>query len=157
MEQEFESLIDLALAKATEANLDIYTFAFYHDHESGYVSICIDSELNSIEQVKSQNAYSMKHFKRLIQEGNLNRAVLWQANVGRNLSLGDFIAVNIVSYKLPEDSQPNESMYLAMINAINTKSETIQSLCSNSDKLLYCCSTSNEEVGLIWVPFNTKP
>ena len=41
----FENLIDEALSKVS--GLNIYTFAIYHDHESGFVSVCIDTEENS--------------------------------------------------------------------------------------------------------------
>lgn len=152
MDQEFEALIDQALTIATEIGIDIYTFAFYHDHESKSVSICLDTELNSIAQVKRQNKYNAKYFNLSIQQGDLKKAALWQANPGRNLSLGDFTAVNIVEKHLPEDYVIDANLYLSMIKAVNAKINVIQALCGEKEKLVCCCSTAEEEVGLIWVP-----
>ncbi len=147
----FESLIDEALLKVK--GIDIFTFAIYHDHESGFVSICIDTKENSEKQVVESNKYSMKYFRRLISEGDLDSATLWQANIGRNLSLGDFQFVNVVEKELNE-IEPDTEFYLTMVKALLNKSSLILLNSTHGNSLLFCCSTANEEVGLTWVQEN---
>ncbi|MCF6442127.1 hypothetical protein L1077_22120 [Pseudoalteromonas luteoviolacea] len=144
----FENLIDETLLKA--CNLDIYTFAIYYEHESGFVSICIDTEENSKVRLAESNKYSMKYFRQSIIEGDLEQALLWQANIGRNLSLGDFTAINIVE-KYIEDECVDSRFYLDMVNAIESKADKILKQSSHGGSLLFCCSTAEEEVGLTWV------
>ena len=151
MREELEKLIDNALKQAE--GLDIFTFAIYHDHESEFVSVCIDTKENSNRQVEEMNIYNMKHFRRVVSEGNLEEAALWQANVGRNLSLGDFQAVNIVECDI-KNNQVNKSFYLGMVKAIENKSSAISQQSSHGNSLLFCCSTDAEEVGLTWAPSN---
>lgn len=147
----FENLIDDALSKAK--GIDIYTFAIYHDHESGFVSICIDTKQNSEIKVAESNQYTMKHFRRIINEGNVEEAMLWRANVGRNLSLGDFHAVNITEFEILAEATDN-SFYLNAVKAIQNKANLILQHSSHGNSLLFCCSTANEEVGLTWVQEN---
>jgi len=151
MKQIFEKMIDEALSKAK--HLDIFTFGIYHDHESGFVSICIDTKENSDKEVIESNKYSMKHFKRVINEGSLEEAALWQANIGRNLSLGDFEAVNIVEHEL-NNTKVDDSFYLAMVKAANNKAASVLKQSTHGASLVFCCSTANEEVGLTWVQEN---
>ncbi len=147
----FESLIDEALLKVK--GIDIFTFAIYHDHESGFVSICIDTKENSEKQVAESNKYSMKYFRRFIGEGDLDSATLWQANIGRNLSLGDFQFVNVVEKELNK-IEPDTEFYLSMVKALLNKSSLILLNSTHGNSLLFCCSTANEEVGLTWVQEN---
>ncbi|MGL5666805.1 MAG: hypothetical protein ACRDD9_11830 [Shewanella sp.] len=148
---EFERLIDEALLKAD--GIDIYTIAIYHDHESGFVSICIDTKENSDIQVAESNQYTMKHFRRIIDKEDIDGAMLWQANVGRNLSLGGFHAVNIAEIELASLETDN-SLYLAAVKALQNKANVILQRSSHGQSLLFCCSTANEEVGLTWVQEN---
>jgi hypothetical protein len=55
----------------------------------------MDAKANSLRKVSEQNAYESKYFHRFIGAEDLDQAALWQANSGRNLSLGDFAKVNI--------------------------------------------------------------
>ncbi|WP_417530444.1 hypothetical protein [Marinobacter lipolyticus] len=151
MQPNFERLIDEALSKVD--GIDIYTFALYHDHESGFFSICIDTKENSDIQVAESNKYAMKHFRGMISESDIEGAMLWQANVGRNLSLGDFHAVNIAEIELTS-LEVDDSFYLAAINALQNKAELILQRSSHGQSLLFCCSTANDEVGLTWVQEN---
>jgi hypothetical protein len=148
MTEIFEDMIDEALTKSQ--GLDIYSFAIYHDHESGFVSICVDTKDNSDIKVIESNKYSMKHFQRVVAEGELEEAMLWQANVGRNLSLGDFELVNIVEHELVKQDT-SDRFYLDMVKAIGNKANVILKQSSHGASLLFCCSTANEEVGLTWV------
>lgn len=90
----FASVLNNAIAMLRTDAVPVFTFAFYHDHESGAVSVCVDTEANSNSQVRSTNRYNTKHFRTEIAGGDLAGASLWQANIGRNLSLGDFAKVN---------------------------------------------------------------
>jgi hypothetical protein len=147
----FETLIDEALSKA--GKIDIYTFAVYHDHESGFASICIDTKMNSEKKVAEFNKYTIKHFHRVIDEGNVEEAMLWQANVGRNLSLGDFYAENIAELEVLVVVTDN-SFYLEAVRAIQNKARLILQHSTHGSSLLFCCSTPNEAVGLTWVQEN---
>jgi hypothetical protein len=117
------------------------------------VSICIDTKENSDKKVIESNKYSMKHFKRVIKEGSLEEAMLWQANIGRNLSLGDFEAVNIVEYEL-NNTKNEDAFYLSMVRAANNKAASVLKQSTHGASLVFCCSTANEEVGLTWVQEN---
>ncbi len=143
-------MIDTALEKVEKSDLDIYTFSFYHDHESGYITVCIDSRENSEINVKSQNRFSSKYFTESISNKDLKNALLWQANTGRNLSLGDFSAVNVVSIEINPESISGDDFYLSMVDAIQAKTEKIRKLSKSPDDIIYTCSTMDNEVGLIW-------
>lgn len=114
MNVEFMKLIEKALLVASENNTDIFTFALYHDHESGFVSVCIDTEKNSVQEVREQNLYNLKYFRLAIQNGEMDEAKLWQANIGRNLSLGNFSLINIAEIELPNDYCVSDMLYISM-------------------------------------------
>jgi|TARA_B110000211_G_scaffold233531_1_gene300032 hypothetical protein len=145
----FENLIDEALSKVS--GLNIYTFAIYHDHESGFVSVCIDTEENSKLKLEKSNEFSMKYFRDNVRKGDLEQAMLWSANIGRNLSLGDFSAVNISAKEINDISTDN-SFYLGMVNAIEKKASKILERSTHGKSLIFCCSTADDEVGLAWAP-----
>ena len=58
-------------------------------------SLCVDTAESSAETVRSMNDFSSKYFQAAVEEGDLATAGLWQANVGRSLSFGDFVMVNV--------------------------------------------------------------
>ncbi len=147
----FIQLIDDALAKAVD--LDIYTFAIYHDHEGDRVSICIDTKENSKKQRAESIKYSMQHFNDAITQGDLEEAMLWQTDLGRNLSLGDFVAVNI-SEKEISGVTTDDDFYLSMVLAIKERAKQILANSSHGSSLLFCSSTADEEVGLVWLEGN---
>ena len=43
----FRSILESALSEIEASGLPVFTFAMYHDHESGAVSVCADSEESS--------------------------------------------------------------------------------------------------------------
>ena len=49
--------------------IPVFTFAFYHDHESGAVSVCVDTKENSAKLVLSMNNYNMRHFFKAVAGG----------------------------------------------------------------------------------------
>lgn len=147
MKEIFEQLIHTALS--TENQLNIYTLALHYDPVTDCVSVCIDSKSNSDHQVREQNAYNMKFFKKILDQGNLNEAALWQANVGRNLILGDFRAVNIAETPISGE-QVDHKFYLDMAQALMNQADLIASHSRHGSELLFCSSTVQDEVGLIW-------
>src|SRR3982750_3530417 len=59
----FVSVLRDAIAHPRAEAVPVYTFAFYHDHESGAVSVCVDTEASSARQVRATNRYNAKHFR----------------------------------------------------------------------------------------------
>src|SRR5687767_4198389 len=96
----FTGVVTAAIEVVRKQSVPVHTFAFYHDHESGAVSVCVDTEENSRRVVADSNRYAMKEFAKAIERGDLENAARWQANVGRNLSLGDFALVNVARTEL---------------------------------------------------------
>jgi hypothetical protein len=63
------------------------------------------------------NRYNMKYFMQAIADKDLKSANLWQANIGRSLSLGDFLLVNCARTDLGK-TKTTPAFYLAMIEAL---------------------------------------
>jgi hypothetical protein len=147
----FDDVLSRAIAEVRERRTDVYTFAFYHDHESAAVSICVDTEVSSARSVVGQNLFRIKHFATAVAEGNLRRAALWRSNTGRNLSLGDFALVNVARTGLGP-LLPDDHFYLAMIRAVRHREREILALTSDPVRLLFCASSADDEVGYLWTP-----
>ena len=143
-------VIKAALTELREDPIQIYTFAFYHDHESGIVSVCGDSKESSTKLVRSSNQWSMGYFAEHIQSGSWKDACLFQANVGRSLSLGDFARVNLAETDLDDDTATDESFYIEMARAVIAHQREILELAPEPDEVVFCCSSADSEVGLIW-------
>lgn len=121
----------------------------YHDHESGTVSVCADSEENSARAVASINAYNGKHFRAAVANGDLKLAALWQANIGRSLSLGDFAIVDAARTDIggvPVDDQ----FYVLMAQAVVAIQDRVAALAPQPSKLVFACSGADDEVALVW-------
>lgn len=142
-------VLDEALKTIGRESIDVFTFALYFDHESSAISVCVDTLPNSERQVFDQNQYSQKHFWRVIASGKLSEAALWQSNVGRNLSLGDFAKVNVARVEL-HDVELDDAMTLDLVESLRAREDRIAKLTSCPHRLLICCSTPDDEVGLIW-------
>lgn len=149
MIEEFKKLIYDALSECQRKNVNIYTFALYHDHESGFVSVCVDTEESSKRSCISINEYKRKQFLRAIEGNEIKKAQSWLASTGRSLSLGDFAFVNLTEIIISEKTV-HDSFYLNMVNAIEEMSELIVRQSEHGKNLIFCCSTGNDEVGLIW-------
>lgn len=147
MKETFEQLIHSALS--AESQLNIYTLALHYDTMTNCASVCIDTKSNSDHQVREQNSYNMQFFKKILEQGNLNEAALWQANVGRNFILGDFRAVNIAETPVAIE-QVDHKFYLDMAQALIAQTDLIASHSRHGSELLFCSSTAQDEVGLIW-------
>lgn len=145
----FDAILKAAIAKVRSKNISVFTFAFYHDHESGAVSVCVDTEDNSARIVQSTNKYNMRHFLNNVAAGDLQQAGLWQANIGRSLSLGDFVMVNLARTDI-EEKVIDERFYLAMVQALVAIQDEIALLSPSPARLLLSCSSANSEVGYVW-------
>jgi hypothetical protein len=148
VEDLFDGVIQKALKVAQAQSVPIFTFAFYFDHESSAVSVCIDTEDNSHRVVQRTNAYNSKHFHTSIAAGDLRHAAMWQANVGRNLSLGDFALVNLArtDVQLPVDAD----FFLGMVRAVVRNQAAIEQQSADPVRLCLCSSGANDEVALVW-------
>ena len=145
----FQHVLDAAMAELRAAGVDVFSFALYHDHESGAVSVCVDTEENSWRAVDESNRYSAAHFQEAIAQGDLQQAALWQANTGRNLSLGDFAWVNLARTQLGEVLM-DEQFHLHMAQALIANQWAIAALSTQPARLLLACSGRDSEVALVW-------
>jgi hypothetical protein len=143
------SVIDSALSTLTQEAFPLYTFAFYNDHESSAVSVCADTMANSTRVVGEINRYNLKYFSKAVQAGRLDEAALWQANVGRSLSLGDFARKNLCRSDLP-DLAADTNLHHAMVLAVFDRAADLARLAPEPAQLLLACSTADDEVGLVW-------
>jgi len=150
MKEKYRELIFNALNVAKVKEIDIYTFSLYHDHESGFVSVCMDTVESSNAHVIKQNEFSIQYFKRAISDGDISTAKRWLSNSGRSLSLGDFKLRNAAEIKLDQQTKVDSTFYVEMVLAINEMKDLIEMRSSHGKKLVFCCSTENDEVGLVW-------
>lgn len=150
MHRFLEDVLLAALAELRSDPIDLYTIAFYHDHESRAVSICADTKSKSLQTVRAGNAWSMKHFARHIDDGNLEDAAMFQANPGRSLSLGDFAKVNLARTDIPRDVTIDDQFYLGMVKTMIRHQRAILAMAAVKEELLFYCSTDVSEVGLVW-------
>lgn len=84
-----------------------------------------------------------------INEGDLQSAASWPANGGRSFSLGNFASVNASEIDVVR-SPDTPDFYLDMVGAIEEIRDLIQMHSRHGNNLILCCSTEDEEVGLIW-------
>jgi hypothetical protein len=145
----FEDVLSGAIPEVRVAGIDVVTFALYHDHESSAVSVCVDTEASSARLVRSQNAFNTRYFADAVTKGDLRTAALFQANVGRSLSLGDFELVNVARTDL-NGIRPDEGFYLSMIRSLRRREGEIARLARDPQRLLFCASSADSEVGYLW-------
>jgi hypothetical protein len=145
-----KAALKAAIVQLRADPVPIHTFAFYHDHESGAVSVCVDTKESSREHLNRSNRWSMKHFAQHIQAGSWEDASLFQANVGRSLSLGDFARVNLARTRVPPSTVIDGAFYLAMARTVIARQQDILSLAPDPEDVLFCCSGAGAEVGMVW-------
>jgi hypothetical protein len=143
------SVLKLAIAHIKKEGISVYTFAFYHDHESGAVSVCVDTRNNSEKSVKFMNDYNMGHFFKAVAKGDLKGASLWQANIGRSLSLGDFALVNTARTDIA-NLKIDEQFYVTMVQELVAVQGEIASLSDHPEHLVFACSGAGDEVAFVW-------
>jgi hypothetical protein len=146
----FDDMVKEALALVIEKNINIYTFAYYHDHESSCIGIGIDTEENSNKLVKSSNEFTKKYFYRYLEDEDLNSLKSFCFNAGRSFYLGDYTYRNIVYKKIPEEYKSSKKMYLEMIKAINSNKEDILKFSDKPENIFFSCSSEDNEVEYIW-------
>ena len=144
-----DEVLTKAIAECTIKALPVYTFALYFDHESAAVSVCADTRENSERIAASINKYNTKHFHRLIYDGDLKNATLWQANVGRSLSIGDFTAVNLARTEF-EGIEQNESFFLYLVRGLVARESEILALAPSPRLVVFACSGLANEVEYVW-------
>lgn len=145
----FEAVLEGALREVTARQLPVYTFALYHDHESEAVSVCVDTEEQSAKTAASINQYNARYFSQAIANGDLDSASLWQANIGRSLSLGDFALVNAARTPVPSGAV-SQDFYLSMVRAVMSVEKRVAMLSPHPERLLFACSGADSEVAYVW-------
>ena len=150
-------VLESALTSLATSPVEVFTFAFYHDHESGAVSICIDTKESSDRHVPRWNSWTMKYFAEHIASGSLSEARLFQANTGRSLSPGDFAAVNVARTDIPDDICTDEMFYIEMVRSVIAHQQDILRHSSIPDNVLFCSSGPDNEVDLVWAPLAIQP
>lgn len=152
----FDNVLSRAIPEVHAAAIDVFTFAFYHDHESAAVSICVDTKASSERLVRSQNAFTIKYFADAVSRGDHRKAGLFKANVGRSLSLGDFEMVNVARTDIGSVSV-DDNFYLQMICAVRAREREIVLMTSDVERLLFCSSSAEWEVGYTWTAAPAAP
>lgn len=150
-----QAVLDQALAEFEKKNntVSLYTLAFYHDHESKAVSICIDTEENSKMKLVQENKYNMEYFQEALEEKDLAAIASWNANIERNSSIGDFAFINL-AYTPLTALKGGKQLYLSMIQVVLDNEERIAMLTNEKDKLAFFCSGPNYEVEYKWKCIN---
>lgn len=145
----FDTVLQHALFEVKAKAISIFTFAFYHDHESETISVCVDTETNSEKTVLSMNSYNMKYFLRAVANEDLDDASLWQANIGRSLSLGNFTLVNVARTDI-DNKNVNDHFYVLMLKAMVAIQDQVAALSLNPARLIFTCSGAKDEVAYVW-------
>ncbi len=142
-------VLDRAIKEIRRRRTRLYTVAFYRDRESSAVSACADTKTNSRRTVLSENRFSMNFFADAAESGDLDQAVLFQANIGRSLSLGDFTLVNLGRTTL-ETNVSEVELSLAMMRSLIARQTDLLALAPNADELVFVCSGVGAEIGYVW-------
>jgi hypothetical protein len=148
-----DGVVERALAEVAERGIRIHTIAMCHDFEGQAISVYVDTRDNSEQQVRQENRYSMKHCLHAIEISSLREATSWQANVGRNLSLGDFAATDLARTEIPPGllfwRTPRVGI-MAMAQALMRFQEEIRRLSLNPVDTILACSGQQEDIELVW-------
>jgi hypothetical protein len=142
-------ILECAIDELHSQRADVHTFAFCVEAGGRAVSVYADSETNARRVVHALNRASMKRFVRAVQKRDLDEASMWQASVGRNLSLRTFAWKTLARRALGKHSQAPE-LHHAMLLAALQHTPRVLELSSAPERVLFTCSTPDEEVGLIW-------
>lgn len=145
-----DEILERAIARARDEAVPIYTFALYHDHESAALSVCIDTEESSRRCVARMNRYSKRHFADTLTRGNLAAAELWQANIGRSLSLGSFALVDVARRDLGPIRDDDVDFYVTLVRSLTHAESLVLALSPEPERTLFCCSGAVDEVQYVW-------
>jgi hypothetical protein len=144
-----DKVLRRAIARVARERIPVFTFALYFDHESSALSVCVDTQANSTKVVAAINRYNAKHFRAAVDAKDLKAAALWQANIGRSLSLGDFALVNLARTEVPNAVQ-DAKLDLALVRALVAVEAQVLSLAPKPDRVLFACSGADDEVAYVW-------
>jgi len=139
-----------ALAQVRAAGVSVYTFAIHFDHESHALSVCVDTIEKSRSTVASINVYNSRYFHKAVASGDLKGASLWQANIGRSLSLGDFHLVNVARRDLPTDIEVSSEFFVCLVQALVSIESEVAAISTAPEALVFCCSGMENEVEYCW-------
>lgn len=145
-----DSTVDQALTEAARRNLAIHTFALYYDHEAPAISVCIDTAESSRRTVEDINRYNRSYFAGAVAAGDLRSAALWQANVGRSLSLGDFALVGAARTELAPHFEPDPAFFVPMMQRVMAAEGRIAALAKDRSELILCRTGPEDEVEYCW-------
>ncbi|MEM6930301.1 MAG: hypothetical protein AAF602_25405 [Myxococcota bacterium] len=137
-----------ALDELADEAFPLYTLAFYLDHASAAVSICADTLENSLRSLADMNDYSRPKLFEAVRAGDFERAALWRAH-SRNLSLGDFAAVNVARTPL-DDVGMTEELCQAMVLVMARHHTRIRGMAPDPSRVMLATSTLDAEIGLTW-------
>src|SRR5690349_8308643 len=113
------SVLERAIDALEKARADVYTFSFCHERDGGAVSVFADSQASSRRVVRALNRASMKRFAKAVRKRDFEEALMWQATVGRSLSLSDFAWKKLARRplgKLKSAPELHAAMLLAAMN-----------------------------------------
>jgi hypothetical protein len=145
------SVLGDAISELRLRQTDVYTFALYFDHESSAMSVCADTIENSAITVRQTNNYNRKYFDPTVESGDLQAASLRSANIGRSVSLGNFVVKNLARTQVAR-ADIGEEFYRGMLRALMQAEDKVVTLSSNKNTLLLCCSGPSDEVEFYWSP-----
>ncbi len=143
------SVLTEEISELRQKRLDVYTFALYFDHESKAISVCADTVSNSAATVRRINTYNRKYFDPAVASGDLKAASLWCSNIGRSLSLGDFVAKNLARTPV-KGSIIGSEFFVGMLRALMDAENEVATLTSDKDTLLLCCTGPSDETEFYW-------
>ncbi|MFK8010119.1 MAG: hypothetical protein AB8H03_27440 [Saprospiraceae bacterium] len=94
----------------------IFTASIWTDANAAESSIGFESKSNSDKEVESSNKWNKKHYDRLICEGNLERAKLFEPNGKRNnnpadFELRDYVEIQNISFEKDWESKSNNKCW----------------------------------------------
>ena len=147
--ERFDAVLATALKRVAKDRVPVFTFALYHDHESGAVSVCVDTEESSRRSVAATNRFNATYFAKAIAAGDLETASLWQANIGRSLSLGDFALVNVARTSIDKIAVTGD-FYLSMVRSLMAAQDRVLALSPNPERVVFACSGASGEVAYVW-------
>lgn len=98
---EMLEMVELAISKIKieKPEFEIYTASIWTDANAAESAIGFESKVNSDKEVEASNKWNKKHYDRLIHEGNLERAKLFEPKGIRNDNPADFELRDFVEIK----------------------------------------------------------
>lgn len=156
-----EFLIDQVIARAIDdisgrgLSGKIVTLALYFDHEGAALSVCADTLENSLAMQEKSRNWNYQHLSEAINNGDVAKAARFNHSVSRSLSVGDFALRGLAEHELEPDDEASEmpeSFFTALAQGLHRNTRVCLSVCTSEVPVVLACSTTNDEVGLVWTP-----